>query len=297
MREFPGKAAGLSRAQVTRLIGRYRATGRVEDRRGADGGRPFARVCTPADIRLPVEADGIGGQLCGPAACEAMRREYEVFGDARFERLARLSPSHLHDLRRSKTCRARRTTVEHTRPTTVRIGERRRPDPRGRPGCLRVDTVHAWTSTTLGDRNGVKGVYDINLADPDRLRSAVTQFEHVGAVPGIAESFPVPLLERMLAALPFVVFGFHADNCRQSNFGDGPGGERQCSAVSHRGIDDLPAGWYTHRNTHRVVHICANEYRTGSRPCSGGPATRRDQDETGCRPPSARGVRCASETP
>ncbi len=127
VREFLGKATGLSRAQVTRLIGQYRATGRVEDRRAANSGRPFARVYTAADIRLLADADEIGGQLCGPAACEVLRRQYEVFGDARFERLSRLSPSHLYNLRRSRTYRARRTTVEHTRPTTVRIGERQRP--------------------------------------------------------------------------------------------------------------------------------------------------------------------------
>ena len=130
VREFLGKATGLSRAQVTRLIGQYRATGRVEDRRAANSGRSFERVYTAADIRLLAEADEIGGQLCGPAACEVLRRQYEVFGDARFERLSRLSPSHLYNLRRSKTYRARRTTVDHTRPTTVRIGERRRPGPR-----------------------------------------------------------------------------------------------------------------------------------------------------------------------
>ena len=200
VRGFLGKATGLSRAQVTRLIAQYRETGRVEDRRAANSGRAFERVYTPADVRLLAEADEIGGQLCGPAACEVLRREYEVFGDARYERLARLSPSHLYNLRRSKTYRARRTTVDRTRPTAVRIGERRRPDPGGRPGYVRVDTVHQ------GDRNGVQGVYDINLVDE------VTQFEHVGAVAGIAETFLVPLLERMLAALPFLVFGFHADN-------------------------------------------------------------------------------------
>ena len=110
------------------------------------------------------------------------------------------TPSHLYNLRRSKTYRARRTTVDHTRTTAVRIGERRRPDPGGKPGYLRVDTVHQ------GDRNGVKGVYDINLIDE------VTQFEHVGAVAGIAETFLVPVLEEMLVTLPFVVVGFHADN-------------------------------------------------------------------------------------
>ena len=149
VREFVGKATGLSRAQVTRLVGQYRATGRVEDRRAANSGRSFERVYTPADIRLLAEADEIGGQLCGPAACEVLRRQYEVFGDARFERLSRLSPSHLYNLRRSKTYRARRTTVDHTRPTMVRTGERRRPDPVGKPGHLRVDTVHAWTTSTL----------------------------------------------------------------------------------------------------------------------------------------------------
>ncbi len=200
VREFLGKATGLSRAQVTRLIAQYRATGRIEDRRAANSGRPFACVYTAADIRLLADADEIGGQLCGPAACEVLRRQYEVFGDARFERLARLSPSHLYNLRRSRTYRTRRTLVEHTRPTAVRIGERRRPTPGGKPGHVRVDTVHQ------GDRNGVKGLYVVNLIDE------VTQFEHVGAVATICEGHLVPVLEEMLAALPFVVRGFHADN-------------------------------------------------------------------------------------
>ena len=127
VREFPGKATCLSRAQVTRLISQYRATGRVQDRRA----RRTAAGCSSASTGRRTsgelaEADGIGGQLCGPAACEVLRRQYEAFGDDRFERLSRLSPSHLYNLRRSKTYRARRTTVDHTRPTAVRIGERRR---------------------------------------------------------------------------------------------------------------------------------------------------------------------------
>ena len=200
VREFLGKATGLSRAQVTRLIGQYRATGRVEDRRAANSGRSFERVYTPGDIRLLAEADETGGQLCGPAACEVLRRQFEVFGDARFERLSRLSPSHLYNLRRSKTYRARRTPVDYTRTSTVRIGERRRPEPHGRPGFVRVDTVHQ------GDRGARKGVYHVNLVDE------VTQFEHLGAVAAVSERFLVPVLGAMLATLPFVVLGFHADN-------------------------------------------------------------------------------------
>ena len=71
-----------------------------------------------------------------------LRRQYEVVGDQRYERLSRLSASRLYNLRRSKTYRARRTAVNHTRPTAVPISEKRRADPGGKPGFVRVDTVH-----------------------------------------------------------------------------------------------------------------------------------------------------------
>ena len=89
VREYLVKTTGFSRAQVTRLIAQHRETGRIEDRRGGNSGRPFARVYTPADI------------ACWPAACEVLRREFEVFGDRRHERLSRLSASHLYNLRRT----------------------------------------------------------------------------------------------------------------------------------------------------------------------------------------------------
>ena len=64
-----------------------------------------------------------------------------------------------------------RRTFHQTRSTPVRIGQRRKSTPDGRPGHLRVDTVH------LGDREGKKGIYVINVVDE------VTQFQHLGAVP------------------------------------------------------------------------------------------------------------------
>ena len=41
----------------------------------------------------------------------------------------------------------------------IPIGERRKPRPQGRPGYLRIDTVHQ------GDRDGQKGIYHINAVD------------------------------------------------------------------------------------------------------------------------------------
>ena len=65
---------------------------------------------------------------------------------------------------------------------------------------MRVDTVHQ------GDRDGVKGLYLINLVDE------VTQHEFVGAAVGISERFLLPLLEGLLLSFPFAILGFHADN-------------------------------------------------------------------------------------
>ena len=66
-------------------------------------------------------------------------REHHVFGDARFERLAGISASHIYNLRGSRTYRRRRTAVEGTRATTVAVGERRAPQPDGLPGLFLAD--------------------------------------------------------------------------------------------------------------------------------------------------------------
>ena len=54
------------------------------------------------------------------------------------------------------------------------------PFPDGRPGYLRVDSVHQ------GDLDGIKGVYLINAVDE------VTQFQAVFAVEHISEAYLLP---------------------------------------------------------------------------------------------------------
>ena len=199
-------ATGISRQQMERLVRQWRETGVVRDRRGGGRGRPFVRKYTAVDIRLLADVDEAYGQMSGLATREVLRRQHEVFGEARFERLAAISNGHVYKLRASATYRAKRTAWSKTQATTVAIGLRQAPEPEGRPGHVRVDTVHQ------GDRDGVKGIYLINLVETDRLRSAVTQFEFVGAVVGISERFLLPLLEGLLLSFPFPVLGFHADN-------------------------------------------------------------------------------------
>ena len=129
-----------------------------------------------------------------------LRRQYEVFADERFARLAGLSNGHLYNLRNSRTCRTRRSVFTKTRARVVAIAERRKPRPNGQPGFVRVDTVHQ------GERNAAKGVYYINTVDE------ITQYEHIGCVGAICERFLVPVLEALIEAYPFAIQGFHADN-------------------------------------------------------------------------------------
>ena len=200
MRRFLVKTTGFSEVQIDRLIRQWRETGRIEDRRGGNRGRPFERRYTAADIRLLAEVDEAFGQMSGVATCELLRRQHEVFGEVRFERLAGLSHSHVYNLRASRTHVTKRMVWTKTRAATVAIALREAPGPRGIPGHLRVDTVHQ------GGRDGVKGIHIINLVDE------VTQYEYIGVVRGISERFLIPALEALLLLFPFPVLGFHADN-------------------------------------------------------------------------------------
>ena len=200
LRRFLGKVTGLSPAQLTRLIAQHGRTGRIRDRRRKPPARPFPRRYTPHDVALLAEVDNLCGHLSGPATKEFLRRQLEVHGDRRFERLASISNGHIYNLRKTRAYRTGRLSLRGTRPTRVAIATRRKPRPGGRPGFLRVDTVHQ------GDRGREKGIYIINVVDE------VTQFQHLGAVPRVTEHFLLPQLEALITAFPFQVTGFHADN-------------------------------------------------------------------------------------
>ena len=198
LRRYLAKMTGMSRAQITRLIARYGEAGAVK----AQGYRRhrFANRYTRADIALLASVDEAHETLSGPATRQILKREYNEYGDSNYERLAGISAAQIYRLRKGSAYRRQRTHFSKTRPTAVRIGERRRPVPEGRPGYLRVDTVHQ------GDREGVKGVYHINAVDE------VTQWQVVGCTPVISEAWLEPLLQSILAQFPFVIRGFHSDN-------------------------------------------------------------------------------------
>jgi len=198
LREFLIKMTGLSAPQVTRLIGRYLATGQVREKEYRR--HRFARQYRPDDIVVLAGVDAAHGRLSGPATRKILEREWEVFHRPEFERLAHISVSHLYNLRQTTTYRRRCLVMGKTAPTGVAIGERRQPAPEGRPGYIRIDTVHQ------PERDGVKSVYHINAVDE------VTQWEVLGCVAKISEHYLIPVLKAMLKQFPFRIRGFHSDN-------------------------------------------------------------------------------------
>jgi hypothetical protein len=197
VRRYLAKITGLSRAQLTRLIGHWMSRRRLRMERAPR--QRFARRYTAADIALRAAVDSAHEDLSGPAVRRILQREHEVYGHREYERLAQLSASHIYNLRNSASYRKQRVRVHQTQARQVAIGERRKPDPRGRPGWVRVDTVHQ------GDADGQPGVYHINSVD------TVTPWEVVGAAETISERHLVPVLEAMLHQYPFRLRGFHCD--------------------------------------------------------------------------------------
>lgn len=198
VRRYVACMTGLSRAQVTRLITGYTTSGRVMA--ATYQRRKFASRYSKADIELLAYVDKAHGNLSGPATKRILEREYSEYGQAVYERLARLSVAQLYRFRNSEAYRKRNTSYHPTRPTIIAIGERRKPQPQGRPGYLRIDTVHQ------GDREGIKGIYHINAVDE------VTQWEIVAATPQISELWLLPVLQQLLEQFPFTIRGFHSDN-------------------------------------------------------------------------------------
>jgi len=269
------RVSGYSRQTVTRLVAQYQASGKLQRRQRTLAG--FVRYYSDEDTRLLAELDELHATPCGAAAKKLCERMYRVHGDGRYAALSHISVSHLYNLRKATGYRRQRRHFDKTRPTRSQIAQRRKPDPQGQPGYLRLDTVHQ------GDLDGIKGVYHINAVDE------VTQFQCVFSVERISERFLIPVLGALLETFPFVIQGFHADNGseyinrrvaellnklhieftksrpRQSN--DNALAESKNASVirKHLGYDHIPGHWAAPLNDFHRQHF--NPYINFHRPC------------------------------
>ena len=199
VKSYAMKMTGYSDAQMTRLLSEYCKTKHIHVPSSVRRSR-FETRYTKSDIARLIETDDVHSRLSGKATREIFRRLHEVFHDERYVRLKNISISHLYNLRETRQYVSHASIFTKTSSIRSQIGERRKPRPEGKPGYIRVDSVHQ------GDYDKEKGVYHINLVDE------VTQFEIVCCVEGISEAFLLPVLEEALWSFPFVLRAFHSDN-------------------------------------------------------------------------------------
>jgi hypothetical protein len=162
----------------------------------------FKKKYHPSDISLLIKTDSVHRCANGNATVKTMKREFEIFGKIEYKNISEISTSHLYNIRKDNRQYNSSEAMHYTKTqaTQVSIGERRKPQPDGKCGYLRVDSVHQ------GDRDKEKGVYHINVVDE------VTQWEIVGCVEGISEYFLEPLLIDLLKQFPYEIINFHSDN-------------------------------------------------------------------------------------
>ena len=119
---------GLSLKQTERLVRQWRETGSIRDRRGGSCG-----ACVPAPVHGGGHpADGRGRRGVRPdvraATREVLPRQFEVFGEADYARLAAISPPLQRQRAGPGQERQRRPQVVRPRPHPAALRARGQPD-------------------------------------------------------------------------------------------------------------------------------------------------------------------------
>ena len=197
---FLEKVTGYEQKQMKRLIKKWKKDGLYFVKRKTFGAS--VRIYKPEDIALLIKTDVAHKTPNGRSVKQTLVREFVTFGKEAYANIAKISVSHIYNLRKNNRQYLSSEAIKYskTNPVNANIGERKKPVPYGKPGYIRVDSVHQ------GDLDGDKGVYHINLVDE------VTQWELVGCVPQITDEYMKPLLEMLLSMFPFVIINFHSDN-------------------------------------------------------------------------------------
>ncbi len=112
LRSYVAKMTGQSRAQATRLIGKYVATGDL--RATVYRRHPFPTRYTRIDTACLASVDEAHDTMSKPATRKVLEREFVEYGKSEYERLASISVAHLYRLRKSKSYRTRQASFTRT---------------------------------------------------------------------------------------------------------------------------------------------------------------------------------------
>ncbi len=199
VKRYMEKMTGYSRAQVTNLVTKFRDTGEIkviEYER-----HKFERKYMNKDIRLLAKTTELHEYPNGAAVKRNLHRESDIYGKEEYKRISEISVSHIYNLRKTVTFQRAVTYCHGTKKSkAVGIGKRIKPNPNGKPGYIRVDSVEQGSTKAGG------GVYHINAVDE------VLQWEVTGAVETLIHENLVPLLRKIIESYPYKIINFHTDN-------------------------------------------------------------------------------------
>jgi hypothetical protein len=189
-----------SKSHLKRLANKWRS-GTLKYNPGRNRNK-FNKIYFPRDIALLIETDIVHGVLSGRATKQILEREYKIFGHADYANISNISVGHIYNIRNNNNqyVSSEAMYFQKTKGVSIDIGIKRKPNPNGKPGYVRVDTVHQ------GDLANNKGVYHINIVDE------ITQYELIATVEKISEKYLKPVVEELLKLFPFVILEFHSDN-------------------------------------------------------------------------------------
>ena len=198
IRLFIQKVTGIGKVQLKRLISR-----KIKGEKLVVGytHRDHKRKYNHDDIKLLAHTDNVHKRMNGNATQVNLQREYNIYNKKEYANIQSISVSHIYRIRKvSDVYRLSNMSYNKTQAVQRSIGVRKKPNNDGKPGYIRVDSVHQ------GDMDGEKGVYYVNVVDE------VTQWEYVGCVEGISEYFLLPVLLDLIESFPFKIVNFHSDN-------------------------------------------------------------------------------------
>jgi len=197
--KYLGLVTGYSYPHIKRLVSKA-IKGKLHYSRPKRNNTSFRKIYTNDDIALLADFDEISKDRTGNALRKHFNRMFYKYGDDRFIRLKNISHGHIYNLRDTNVYKFHHKRFKHTNPIQNVIGERRKPDPKGMLGYIRVDSVHG------GDKDGKKGLYYVNFIDE------ITQWEIVICVPAITKKYLEKLYKKVLDNFPYKIRHFHSDN-------------------------------------------------------------------------------------
>jgi hypothetical protein len=187
-----------SDGNINKLISKWKVKGEIVVKERTQN--TFPRKYFVEDIYRLVEVSNLYNNQNAKALIIIFKNMYGLYGDERFVRLKDISASHIYNLKKTNIFKSNTLLYTKTSPSRVDVGLRVKPENAGKPGYLRVDSVHQ------GDLDKVKGVYHITIVDE------VTQVTFLDCVPFIREEYMLIVLKDLIKMFPFPVINFHSDN-------------------------------------------------------------------------------------